>query len=83
MNQRVLDLAHVAMLFFVGLNKCSACEIVVDLVAFDKFGWKNIGRNKDWFGAKGANRCLRQIFLVTRRLFVLVAAPLIFDEFAT
>ena len=87
MNQRVLDLAHIAMLFFVGLNKSSACEIiaglVVDLVAFDKFGWKNVWRHKHWLGTKCTNRCLRQIFLVTRGLFVLVATALIFNEFAT
>ena len=83
MNQRVLDLAHIAMLFFVGLNKGCARHVVVDLVAFDKFGWKNVWRDKHWLGPKCTNRCLRQIFLVTRGLLVFVATALIFNEFAT
>ena len=83
MDQRVFDLAHIAMLFFVGLNKGRAREIVVDLVAFDKFGWKNVGGDKDWFGPKSANSSLGQILLVARGLFVFVATTLIFDEFAT
>ena len=79
------------MLFFVGFNKSRTrfpvidlvIDFVVDFVTFNKFGWKNVWRDKHWLGTKCTNRCLRQIFLVTRGLFVFVATALIFNEFAT
>ena len=87
MDQRVFDFADVAMLFFVGLYECSARQaiinFIIDLVIFNKFGWKNIGCDKDWFGTKRTNSGLSQILLVARGLFVFVATTLIFDEFAT
>ena len=80
MNQRVLHLADVTVLFLIGLNKCRAAFVgVVDLVTLNKFGGKNVGSHEYWFGAQGANGSLREILLVTSSFLILVAAALIFD----
>ena len=80
MNQRVLHLADVTVLFLIGLNKgCTGFVGVVDLVTLNKFRRKNIGRHKHWLGAQGANGSLCEILLVTSSFLILVAAALIFD----
>ena len=54
MDQGVLHLADVAVLFFVGFNKSRTrfpvidlvIDFVIDLVTFNKFGWKNVWRDE-------------------------------------